>query len=245
MNHLVYSSYMSDVLGGYKLFGYSLSYYSSFCADNNHQYLLKRPNDIMHFLNFQTRKDTNPYIIYEVRKKIEYIVKKYYNDEFELFMDLNYLLLPCLQNLFLDAINIEKSMGIYDWKKQKELIKKDLIIKGVINSKWKNEKSLYLLVNKYYPDSIFQYRPTWLLPQSLDIFIPSINVAIEYQGIQHYQPVEFFGGEEAFKHRIELDKRKQEICKLNGLIVIEWEYTLELTHEILKRKFKEFGITIK
>ena len=39
MNHLAYSGYMSDVFGGYKLYGNSLGYYAEFCADNGEQYM--------------------------------------------------------------------------------------------------------------------------------------------------------------------------------------------------------------
>lgn len=32
----------------------------------------------------------------------------------------------------------------------------------------------------------------------LDIYIPSLNTAIEYQGLQHFQPVDFYGGGKGF-----------------------------------------------
>lgn len=54
----------------------------------------------------------------------------------------------------------------------------------------------------------------------LDIYLPKLNVAIEYQGAQHYEPIEFFGGQEAFERTIERDKRKKELCEKHKCILI-------------------------
>ena len=42
----------------------------------------------------------------------------------------------------------------------------------------------------------FQYRPYWLKgadrgQMSFDIFVPHLKIAIEYQGKQHFEPIEF------------------------------------------------------
>ena len=68
---------------------------------------------------------------------------------------------------------------------------------------------------------LHQARPWWLAPQSLDIYLPRYNIAIEYQGAQHTQPVEFFGGEEAFEQQQERDARKAAACAQNGCALIE------------------------
>lgn len=57
--------------------------------------------------------------------------------------------------------------------------------------------------------------PTWLGRQHLDIYFPDYNVGIEYQGQQHFEPIEFFGGEEAFKKTVARDKRKKKLCEQN------------------------------
>ena len=52
-----------------------------------------------------------------------------------------------------------------------------------------------------------------------------IKFAIEYQGRQHYQPIEFFGGEEKFNKQKKYDNKKREYCKKNNIILIEIPYT--------------------
>lgn len=65
--------------------------------------------------------------------------------------------------------------------------------------------------------------------------IPSLRVGFEYQGQQHYEPVEFFGGEEAFRYRQKLDALKLEKCRKNGVKLLYWNYKDAVT----KRKMDE------
>lgn len=44
------------------------------------------------------------------------------------------------------------------------------------------EQSVYWYIKHYYPDAISRYTGSWLGRQELDIFIPSIKTAIEYDG---------------------------------------------------------------
>jgi len=106
--------------------------------------------------------------------------------------------------------------------------------------KWTSEQLLYHIVKSIFDDAIFQYKANWLGNQSLDIYIPSKNIAIEYQGIQHYQPVELFGGEAQFAERQKLDKRKKLLCHENNVILIEWKYIEEITDESVKAKLKKW-----
>lgn len=106
-------------------------------------------------------------------------------------------------------------------------------------TRWGSESRLFKLVRKTYEDAIFQYHSEFLGLQSYDIFIPSIKVAIEYQGKQHYEPINFFGGEDAFKHRMKLDEMKKEISKNNGITLIEWKYNEPISSLRLKEKLKK------
>jgi hypothetical protein len=63
---------------------------------------------------------------------------------------------------------------------------------------------------QYHDSSIFGRK-------SVDIFFPKWNIAVEYQGIQHFKPVDLFGGEDAYKERLFLDEQKYRECKENGI----------------------------
>ena len=65
-----------------------------------------------------------------------------------------------------------------------------------------------------------QKKEDWLKGMSFDFFIPSKNIAIECQGIQHYKEKEFFNKREGLKERVERDSRKRELCKENGIELI-------------------------
>jgi len=97
-----------------------------------------------------------------------------------------------------------------------------------------SNQETYEPLRKSYPDTLYQYRPEWLGRQSLYLYIPSLQTAIEYQGIQHYLPVEFFGGEDALDKRQELDRQKKALCNENAVRLIEWPYDIEPTDANVK-----------
>lgn len=119
-------------------------------------------------------------------------------------------------------------------RKKRTAVYNNLVGKNKATHKWKSEQLLYHLVKGLFPDAIFQYKTNWLGNQSLDIFIPSQNVGIEYQGQQHYVPIDLFGGEEQFKERQKLDERKRNLCQNNNVTLIEWKYTKEINQENVK-----------
>ena len=109
---------------------------------------------------------------------------------------------------------------------------------GLKIAKWKNESNLFVLVAKEYPDAVYQYHCDWLGLQSLDVYIPSLRVGIEYQGEQHYRPIDFFGGEKAYVEVIARDKRKAELCKSNGVMLVYWRYDEPISKVKLMQKLK-------
>ena len=55
----------------------------------------------------------------------------------------------------------------------------------------------------------------WLKNKShmyLDFFLPDYNVGIECHGLQHFEPVEYFGGKIEYDRRYEMDKLKYKLC---------------------------------
>ncbi|MCX6809580.1 MAG: hypothetical protein NTZ65_02430 [Candidatus Berkelbacteria bacterium] len=90
-----------------------------------------------------------------------------------------------------------------------------------IGEGWVSETELFHKIKEICEqgglDAIHHARPEWLGIQHLDIFIPKLNIAIEYQGKQHSEPVDFFGGEEAHLKTLERDKKKKELCDQNNI----------------------------
>lgn len=75
---------------------------------------------------------------------------------------------------------------------------------------------------------------------SYDFYLDEINLLIEYNGIQHYEPVEIFGGKSSFLSQQEHDKRKREYAKnnhINLLIIPYWSY--RDIDNILDKELKE------
>ena len=63
----------------------------------------------------------------------------------------------------------------------------------------------------------YQKHFKWLGRQSLDFYLPDYNVGVECQGIQHFEPVDYFGGDKGFKKVLERDKRKKELCEKHDI----------------------------
>lgn len=59
----------------------------------------------------------------------------------------------------------------------------------------------------------------------IDFYLPQYNVAIEYNGQQHYEVAHFFGGKEAFYKRQMRDDSVRFYCKENKIKLIEIPYT--------------------
>ena len=61
-----------------------------------------------------------------------------------------------------------------------------------------------------------------------DFYIESLNLCIEYQGEQHYNAIEIFGGEDTLQKQIIRDNIKKEFCINNGIKLIEIKYNEDL-----------------
>lgn len=59
---------------------------------------------------------------------------------------------------------------------------------------------------------------------SYDFYVPDHNLNIECQGIQHYEPVDYFGGEKAFEIQQRHDAIKRKYCVDNNIELLEIPY---------------------
>lgn len=115
-----------------------------------------------------------------------------------------------------------------------------------MGEKWVSETELYYKIKQWFKnyEVVHHGHPYWLGQQHLDIFIPELKLAIEYQGAQHFRPIEFFGGEKAFKKIQESDKRKKNLCEKN---VIKLIYVVEEDDEkkILEKLYPYFKENVR
>lgn len=118
----------------------------------------------------------------------------------------------------------------------------ELVSHGLTTTKWKSEQQAYTIIKSLYPDAVYQYKADWLGFQSLDVFIPSKKIGIEYQGAQHYRPVSLFGGDEGLKKRLELDEEKRQKCKTHGVTLIDWRFDEPLTGEFISLKISSVNL---
>ena len=112
MSYLVYSSsisYPGDNYGGYKLFGRGLMFYAQCLQYDGKALTPVGYNYLAYFQGNQVRRDENPYVILESRKIIKMLLRRgYFENEYEIFVNLNKALLPYLQSIYMNAFNIIK-----------------------------------------------------------------------------------------------------------------------------------------
>lgn len=72
---------------------------------------------------------------------------------------------------------------------------------------------------------LWEYSPQWLGLQRFDIYFSEYNIAVEYDGIQHYKPIEFFGGEKQFELVQKRDRLKENKVLANKCILFRLKYS--------------------
>ena len=216
MYHLLYTNTSQEVFGGYSLYDYSLSWYQTHLWQDG--IVLRSPYLPDRLAKFQGNLPFhhNPVKTVHVRRNIEHILEcGYFKSELDFFQSLTRVIMPFFQWWYTDLALYEEKDGLRaNWRLARTKIRTKLTAEGVIKPKWKHELSLFHAVRGY---------------------IPSLSTAIEYQGVQHYLPVEFFGGEEALSQRRDLDRVKKELCEANSVRLIEWPYSLDPTEKNVRK----------
>jgi len=69
-----------------------------------------------------------------------------------------------------------------------------------------------------------------------DFYLPDYNICIEYDGIQHFEPIEFFGGKETLEYNKKIDSIKNEYCKINNILLIRIKYDEDIYEKIYEIK---------
>lgn len=76
-----------------------------------------------------------------------------------------------------------------------------------------------------------------------DFYLPKYRTAIEFDGRQHYEPMDFFGGIESYNRLKKNDKTKSDYCEENYIDLIRIRYdqidrVFEILSEYLKNKIQ-------
>lgn len=246
---LVLLDYLKKDLPAFKIYNISVKDLYHFMLKDDYFY----ENIVPHYkksIEKHENKENNYYFkMQHVCNMIFEEIKRKYNLSFEEVMSLlnkkylnKELLCEKLLNDFFIKLRNEKNEDYRQLRAREEYgeapqyYKKYVLKLDDNTTRWKSEKLLYDIVSSMYPDAIYQYRNKWLVKQSLDIFIPSINTAIEYQGIQHYKQVNYFGDETDFSERKQNDEIKKELCENNNVMLIEWLYNDPISEILLKEK---------
>ena len=74
----------------------------------------------------------------------------------------------------------------------------------------------------------------WLGRQHVDFYLPDYNIAIECQGEQHFIKANRFNRKRTLEEIIEQDKNKNELCKLNNVIILY--YTNDKIDKLIDEK---------
>lgn len=109
---------------------------------------------------------------------------------------------------------------------------------------WASEVALLDLVRTVWPSAIHQWRPAFLGLQSIDIHVPELQLAIEYQGQQHYEPIALFGGEEGLAMTQARDEKKRALLEHQGVRLLEWHFDEPMTRARLVARLTEMGIAV-
>ena len=132
-------------------------------------------------------------------------------------------------------------------KMQREIDKiySDIVKENRVPTRWGNEYRLFSLISSYNADAVYQYHCDWLGQQSLDIYITAVKIGVEYQGEQHYKAIDIWGGEESLEANRERDSRKKELCRRNGVKLLEWSYQRPVNEDNVISFMKENNIPFK
>lgn len=104
----------------------------------------------------------------------------------------------------------------------KKITNKDFIRKSIElhNYKYDYSKVDYIeyIKQKSFEGCVYKNK------MQFDFFLPDFNLCIEFDGIQHFRPIEYFGGINALNEQINKDNIKNKFCYNNNIKLIRIPY---------------------
>jgi hypothetical protein len=120
-------------------------------------------------------------------------------------------LMPLLQKIYPNHIwdkRLKNKWGKSQWRVSQ-------IVKSYLQSICLKAQSEGIALDYQHPELVF---PTSQHKMELDIFVPSLSLAFEYQGEQHFDPHYLFGATQNIKER---DSEKRIACERIGIQLVE------------------------
>lgn len=109
----------------------------------------------------------------------------------------------------------------------------------LVGQKWISETTLYRTIRSILaPRIVIQhFQGKELEGQEIDVWVPSLKLAIEYHGPQHTQSLQAWGGEAALAAAKERDERKRRKLSELGYHLVEFQHHEQFTEEtVLERR---------
>lgn len=119
----------------------------------------------------------------------------------------------------------------YEWSRKPELVNKRYIYCPMCNKRGTSfpEQAIFYYVEQVFPDAINRYKG---FEKELDIYIPSQNIAIEYDGMAWHKG----------QDKLESDNLKDRMCLINNIKLFRFrDYELEPTESAVIINFFEKG----
>lgn len=95
------------------------------------------------------------------------------------------------------------------------MLSKQYLLYQKLCTSFPNEQILFEATKRNIP---------WAGKMRFDIYFPKYNIAIEYNGKQHYKPIKMFGGYKEFIHQLYRDIKKYIVSKLHGCKIFYIRY---------------------
>jgi hypothetical protein len=156
--------------------------------------------------------------------KLSYYLQWFYDHRLEIFFILSLILLV-LYVIFKEPIdNYLKDK--HDFELPKPIRTKKKITK-------KYERQCRLIMERIFNKPFPCVRPQFLKRSNgkcleLDGYNMDLNLAFEYNGVQHYKfSPKFHKTKDDLVHQIKRDKDKRTMCKINGTKLVEIPYTVK------------------
>lgn len=91
--------------------------------------------------------------------------------------------------------------------------------------KSKGEVKINLYLNQNQIEYKKEYRFVNLPLYRFDFYLPKLKIAIEYDGKQHFEPIDYYGGMDALQETQRRDKIKNQFCLDNDITLFRIPYT--------------------